>query len=79
MLGEKRLYENYRLIADIILLGGNRGSTASFKTNLYNGIKTVSYALVTKPTDEIAEVTLQVLLQQIYEEDKKAFSGNLTE
>lgn len=79
MLGEKRLYENYRLIADIILLGGNRGSTASFKTNLYNGIKTVSYALVTKPTDEIAEVTLQVLLQQIYEEDKKAFSGKLTE
>jgi hypothetical protein len=25
MLGEKRLFENYRLIADIILLGGNRG------------------------------------------------------
>ena len=79
MLGEKRLFENYRLIADIILLGGNRGGEASFKTNLYNGIKTVSYALVTKPTDEIAEVTLQELLEQIYEEDKKAFSGRMTE
>lgn len=73
MLGEKRLFENYRLIADIILLGGNRGGEASFKTNLYNGIKTVSYALVTKPTDEIAEVTLQELLEQIYEEDKRLF------
>ena len=79
MLGEKRLFENYRLIADIILLGGNRGGEASFKTNLYNGIKTVSYALVTKPTDEIAEVTLQELLERIYEEDKKAFSGRMTE
>ena len=79
MLGEKRLFENYRLLADIILLGGNRGGEASFKTNLYNGIKTVSYALVTKPTDEIAEVTLQELLEQIYEEDKKAFSGRMTE
>lgn len=79
MLGEKRLFENYRLIADIILLGGNRGGEASLKTNLYNGIKTVSYALVTKPTDEIAEVTLQELLEQIYEEDKKAFSGRMTE
>ena len=79
MLGEKRLFENYRLIADIILLGGNRGGEASFKTNLYNGIKTVSYALVTKPTDEIAEVTLQELLEQIYEEDKKALSGRMTE
>ena len=79
MLGEKRLFENYRLIADIILLGGNRGGEASFKTNLYNGIKTVSYALVTKPTDEIAEVTLQELLEQVYEEDKKAFSGRMTE
>lgn len=79
MLGEKRLFENYRLIADIILLGGNRGGEAFFKTNLYNGIKTVSYALVTKPTDEIAEVTLQELLEQIYEEDKKAFSGRMTE
>lgn len=79
MLGEKRLFENYRLIADIILLGGNRGGEASFKMNLYNGIKTVSYALVTKPTDEIAEVTLQELLEQIYEEDKKAFSGRMTE
>lgn len=79
MLGEKRLFENYRLIEDIILLGGNRGGEASFKTNLYNGIKTVSYALVTKPTDEIAEVTLQELLEQIYEEDKKAFSGRMTE
>ena len=79
MLGEKRLFENYRLIADIILLGGNKGGAASSKTNLYNGIKTVSYALVTKPTDEIAEVTLRELLEQIYEEDKKAFSGRMTE
>lgn len=79
MLGEKYLFENYRLIADIILLGGNRGGSASFKENLYNGIKTVSYALVTKPTDEIAEVTLLALLSQIYEEDKTAFSRNLSE
>lgn len=75
MLGEKYIFENYRLIANIILLGGNRGGSVSYKQNLYNGIKTVSYALVTKPTDEIAAVALQTMLAHIYEEEK---SNNLS-
>lgn len=79
MLGEKYIFENYRLIADIILLGGNRGGAAVFKENLYGGIKTVSYALVTKPTDEIAAVALKSLLRQIYEEDKSNFTHEMTE
>lgn len=79
MLGEKYIFENYRLIADIILLGGNKGGTASFRQNLYNGIKTVSYALVTKPTDEIAAVALQTLLASVYEEEKSNLTKEMTE
>ena len=67
-MGEKRLFENYRLIADIILLGETEAARLLSKRIFTMGIKTVSYALVTKPTDEIAEVTLQELLEQIYEE-----------
>lgn len=79
MLGEKYIFENYRLIANVILLGGNKGGNVSFKQNLYNGIKTVSYALVTKPTDEIAAVALQTLLAHIYEEEKSNLSQEMAE
>ncbi|MDE7432703.1 MAG: hypothetical protein K2N34_12430 [Lachnospiraceae bacterium] len=64
MLGEYTMWENYRLIADIILLGGNKDE--SEKTGLYNGMKTVSYAIVSKPTDEIAFVLLKTLLEELY-------------
>lgn len=69
MLGSKNIWQNYRLAANIMLLGGNRGSKQEISTRLFGGIKTVSYALVTKPTDEIAEVSLQELLRELRESE----------
>lgn len=63
MLGEYTIWENYRLIADIILLGGNEDK--SEKTGLYNGMKTVSYAIVSKPIEEIAYVVLTTLWKEL--------------
>lgn len=48
-------------------------------TNLYNGVKTASYALVPKPTDEIAAVALQALMRGMYEQEKERLSQELTD
>lgn len=79
ILGDSKLYLNYRLVANIILLGGNRNSDSHYVTNLYNGIKTVAYALVTKPTNAIAAVSLVELLKQMYENDKRQLERELSE
>lgn len=79
MLSEQKIWQNYRLVANIILLGGNRTGVSIYADNLYNGIKTVSYALVTKPTDEIAAISLQALLSDVYEAEKEASNLDLGE
>lgn len=81
ILGENKIWQNYRLIADIILLGGNRarGESSGYVTNLYNGVKTASYALLTKPIDDIAGVALQVLMREMYEREESHAAGELTE
>lgn len=81
ILGENKIWQNYRLVADIILLGGNRTSAgdSGYVTNLYNGIKTASYALVTKPTDEIAAVSLQALLEEMYQQEEAHHDVELTD
>lgn len=81
ILGENKIWQNYRLLADIILLGGTRANAAEsgYVTNLYNGVKTASYALVPKPTDEIAAVALQALMREMYEQEKERHSKELTD
>lgn len=79
MLSEQKIWQNYRLAADIILLGGNRTGVSTHADNLYNGLKTVSYALVTKPTDEIAAISLQALLAGVYEVEESASNLDLGE
>ncbi|MDE7313260.1 MAG: hypothetical protein K2N87_16840 [Eubacterium sp.] len=71
MLGERSAWQNYRLAADLMLLGGNRREAEGVASKLFHGFKTVSYALVTKPADEIAAVCLRTLLQQLYETEQK--------
>lgn len=66
MLGDGRIWQNYRLAADIILLGGSRMASREVLQKLSGGFKTVSYALVTKPTEEIAAVSLRTLMREIY-------------
>lgn len=81
ILGENKIWQNYRLLADIILLGGTRANAAEsgYVTSLYNGVKTASYALVPKPTDEIAAVALQALMREMYEQEKEHHSKELTD
>ncbi len=66
MLGEGRIWQNYRLAANLMLLGGSRRKAQGDVQRLFHGFKTVSYALVTKPVDEIAAVSLRTLLSGIY-------------
>lgn len=81
ILGENKIWQNYRLVADIILLGGNRtnASSAGYVSQLYNGIKTASYALLPKPTDEIAAVSLQALMHEMYVQEEAGHGMELTD
>ncbi len=71
MLGEGRIWQNYRLAADLMLLGGSRRKAQGDVQRLFHGFKTVSYALVTKPVEEIAAVSLQTLIRELYEMEYK--------
>lgn len=71
MLGDGRIWQNYRLAADMILLSGSKMAAQSAVHQLSGGFKTVSYALVTKPTEEIAAVTLRTLMHEIYDSSQK--------
>ena len=71
MLSDRNAWLNYRLAADLMLLGGNRRKARGAVSKLFHGFKTVSYALVTKPVDEIAAVCLRTLLHQLYETEHK--------
>ncbi len=79
ILGENKIWQNYRLAADIILLGGSKNSESRYVSKLYNGIKTAAYALVTKPTDEIAAVSLKTLLREMYNQEKQKYTKELSE
>lgn len=76
---ENRIWQNYRLAADIILLGGNEDSDRNYAGNLYNGIKTASYYLVEKPVEEIVFVSLKSLMEQLREREKEHFFKELSE
>lgn len=71
MIGDARIWQNYRLAADIMLLGGSRMEGNGAADRLSGGFRTVSYALVTKPVEEIAAVSLRTLLQEIYRNAQK--------
>lgn len=79
ILGKNRIWQNYRLVANIILLGGNKKGLAGANKNLYNGIKTVSYALKTKRTEEIAVIALAALLDEMYREEKENMSFDISD
>lgn len=63
-----KLWMNYRLVADIIILGGNRNSSSKSNYALTKGLKTVAYSIVSKPTDQIGEVAIDNLLNGLFAE-----------
>ena len=69
LLSSEKLYLNYRLVADIILLGGNSDDTLEFRRNILYGndyrIKTASYTLVEKPSYDITVTTLLTIIDGI--------------
>ena len=76
MLMKSRLLLNYRLVADIILLGGNRGENGqkAMIQAVYQGdcLKTAAYALVEKPIRNIAIVSLLSLMEKLQEQGELA-------
>lgn len=74
-LEEGWIAENYRLVADIILLGGDASCSGEGNFSLYNGFKTVSYTLLTKPIGEIAAVSLWVLMEEMYRQEEGRTKG----
>ena len=78
MLGDNRIWQNYRLAADLMLLTGSRTEADTVVCRQSGGFKTVSYALVTKPTDEIAAVSLRTLMQEIYENGRERLFRELS-
>jgi len=79
ILGKNKIWQNYRLVANIILLGGNKKGLAGANKNLYNGMKTVSYALKTKRTEEIAVIALSALLEEMYRDEKENMSFDISD
>lgn len=79
MLSDNDVWQNYKLSAKLILLGGNKKCSREIIQNLFRGFKTVSYALVTKPTDEIAAVSIQTLLHELYALEEKKMSYELSD
>lgn len=80
-LGEEEIWKNYRLISNIILLGSNNFYDIKIQ-NLFGGMKTVTYVLLTKPNDEIASYTLYYLLagmKQTETEESADIKGNPSE
>jgi hypothetical protein len=71
LIGDNDIWQNYRLVSNIIFLGGSDNVEPTFRNNLYNGMKTAAYALVTKPCDKIAKVSLQALMRMLYENEER--------
>ena len=73
-LSEEDLKINYRLLADLIFLGGDRENASSGLPALEAGLKFVSYTTFSKPSDQIGEVSIGHLLDKVYKVEKKFYS-----
>jgi len=67
---------NYRLVADIIILGGNNNRGTDDEVNVGNrvlqrGIKTAAFHIEDRPNAEIGEVAVDAVLREIYSEEEK--------
>lgn len=79
LLREDRIWMNYRLVADIILLGNSRNRAADSKGGIKNsyseiihgGVKTVAYVYMGKQIEEITRITLHCLMNQLYDKEWK--------
>lgn len=70
----QRIALNYRLVADLVLLGGNRSSDGDKKAvgsvETYDTIKTAAYALVEKPIRNITLISLRKMMRFLMERNE---------
>jgi len=71
ILMEDRIWQNYRLVADLILLGNTADSSNSgvYAGMVHDGIMTAAYSYIGKPLDDIAKISLYYLMEKIYERE----------
>ncbi len=73
-----QLSQNYRLVADLILMGGNQGeddnSGVISTVENYDTIKTAAYAVKEKPVRSITIISLQKMMRNLWEESEKAYN-----
>ena len=77
LLLENRIWMNYRLVADLILLGNSRVAVREFECTNYvsmvrDGLMTAAYSFMGKPINDITGVTLYALMKKIYEKEELA-------
>lgn len=80
ILGAGRIWQNYRIVADLILLGNTFGASGkmeegrvgAYSNMVHDGIMTVAYSFVGKPLDDITKVSLYHLMKKMYEREETA-------
>lgn len=79
VLLEHRLNQNYRLVADLILLGGSKSNNTISGIEGYNTVKTAAYVLVEKPVRSIVIVGLQKMMQYLMEENEHNYKNTASD
>ncbi len=73
-----QLSQNYRLVADLILMGGNQGeddnSGVISTVENFDTIKTAAYAIKEKPVRSIAIISLQKMMRNLLEESETNYN-----
>lgn len=78
ILREDRIWQNYRLVADLILLGNTADSSVSAEGGgirsypgiVHDGVMTAAYSFIGKPLDDIAKISLYYLMKRLYEHEE---------
>lgn len=78
ILKEDRIWQNYRLVADLILLGNTAdsfnsitdGKICSYSGIVHDGMMTAAYSFLGKPLDDIAKISLYHLMKKLYEREE---------
>lgn len=83
LLLDKELEKNYRLVANLILLGGNirneqnenSDRNRQLTSKIYNGTlyKTASYAIKQKPTEEIVVNCIEYFLSEVVKQQENSY------
>lgn len=77
ILREDRIWQNYRLVSDLILLGNTADSSVkmeagqlrSYSRVVHDGVMTAAYSFVGKPLEDITKISLYHLMKKLYQQE----------